>query len=158
MLDLLISWSLWITCWWLLIINILQVCRDFWQNIYQWHFPSHNKKKNFFIGNSQYCFLCFSIHFTGDAGHHEVHLWHDGEIHVPHHAGRCPKRTCGELLPGQTKPCFLSPSFNDCLKAEKYWWHQYCFGENNDAVSQINVWLLYFHFRKWTGIKMGWSP
>lgn len=37
----------------------------------------------------------------GNAGHHEVHLRHDGQIHLPSHAGRSTPGARGELLPGE---------------------------------------------------------
>lgn len=44
--------------------------------------------------------------------------------------------------------------FSDSLKEQKCWCYLPC------SLDQPNksVFFLYFHFRKWTGIKMGWSP
>ena len=36
----------------------------------------------------------------GDAGDNEVHLWHDGEVHLPLCTGRGAVRTRGQVLPG----------------------------------------------------------
>uniref|UniRef100_A0A493T0L7 EF-hand domain-containing protein n=1 Tax=Anas platyrhynchos platyrhynchos TaxID=8840 RepID=A0A493T0L7_ANAPP len=38
---------------------------------------------------------------VGNAGHHEVHLRHDGQVHLPGHAGGGTAGARGELLPGE---------------------------------------------------------
>lgn len=57
------------------------------------------------------CFLITlmsPLDYSGDVRHHEVHLRHDGEVHVSHDAGRRSQGTCGELLPGRAQALKLS--------------------------------------------------
>lgn len=66
------------------------------------------------------------IHVSGDAGHHEVHLWYDGEVHISYDARRRPKRSRGELFPGQDQ----QPGYSYLHSIEFYFSIVFCLSEN----------------------------
>ena len=52
-------------------------------------------------------FPFFSLSCAGDDRHHELHLWHDGELYVPQHEGLRPQGSCGHFLPGKTHRVYI---------------------------------------------------
>lgn len=85
------------------------------------------------------CCMCFWFP-AGDDGNNDLHLWHDGPVHLTQCARWIPLRACGEILPGMLS---LQSTKTNPLASEYILLHFWHFLENGSEQrwSGDNRWI-----------------